>query len=644
MSVGKLEFLVFCVQVKPHQCDVCGNAFSLARNLSRHMLLHTNSRLTCSLVSNTDCAFVTTRLDKLRTHLIKKHNIKTQASLKLDDCLQTSPNVEHNVPSVDIQKKDAGETNKQAEPPGDNISCSDVTDTQLGNLVMSQELNEDFIVSGEVLTVSSQSSTTAEAAQLTLSVPRSSTSLSTLEQRAGSHAARVSEVPSRRTRRKPILQPLKGTMKIVCDKEAVVICANTKNKKKCTVRNRTTRRSFTSGDSLNFKQSKEIKVYHPPQTVLQAPCPPAPNFCAPPVPGHSLSGTLLSDVRVPMHIASSEVGVGLTLTTSSLSGCWSGLNVDVDGSHAPADSNALIASVITADSSAVPNNILATTFILASPKLRENNTVTNIDPNTSHYDERNITGFSTTNSAPGSSLPSMHAADLDSNVSSVKVNLINPITEVVITELDPINKSNPNRPTEALNNFLDKCPIAQEKQKTSSVNYKNVTHCLRLGSSNCNLASVLQALGKPVMDPITFDDCARQHTPRGQHPESVTNCTGADQFITSSVALSSSSSAAQAVKVVDEFCQQITIVDDTRHAANVPNTKTIKLLGLGDVIIQTSEEDLQFFELHDRELPDGGNGEICALKPRLDSDDAVTQPKPQHDSDDAVNSTKTTTR
>lgn len=56
---------------KPHQCDVCGQSFSLIKNMRRHMLLHTNTRpFSCKI-----CSFSTTRYDKLKEHNLKLHNI-----------------------------------------------------------------------------------------------------------------------------------------------------------------------------------------------------------------------------------------------------------------------------------------------------------------------------------------------------------------------------------------------------------------------------------------------------------------------------------------------------------------------------------------------------------------------------------------
>lgn len=54
---------------KPHQCEICGQSFSLSKNMKRHMLLHTNMRpYQCE-----HCRFSTTRYDKLKEHLLKQH-------------------------------------------------------------------------------------------------------------------------------------------------------------------------------------------------------------------------------------------------------------------------------------------------------------------------------------------------------------------------------------------------------------------------------------------------------------------------------------------------------------------------------------------------------------------------------------------
>ncbi|XP_059143449.1 myoneurin-like isoform X2 [Physella acuta] len=56
---------------RAHQCDICGQSFSLIKNMRRHMLLHTDVRpFSCKL-----CSFSTTRYDKLKEHNHKLHNI-----------------------------------------------------------------------------------------------------------------------------------------------------------------------------------------------------------------------------------------------------------------------------------------------------------------------------------------------------------------------------------------------------------------------------------------------------------------------------------------------------------------------------------------------------------------------------------------
>ncbi|KAL8593092.1 hypothetical protein ACOMHN_018018 [Nucella lapillus] len=63
--------MVTHTQEKPHQCEVCGQAFSLIKNMRRHMLLHNDTRpFHCSV-----CTYTTTRYDKLKEHKLKQHDI-----------------------------------------------------------------------------------------------------------------------------------------------------------------------------------------------------------------------------------------------------------------------------------------------------------------------------------------------------------------------------------------------------------------------------------------------------------------------------------------------------------------------------------------------------------------------------------------
>ncbi|GFR72818.1 zinc finger and BTB domain-containing protein 24 [Elysia marginata] len=63
--------MVTHTQEKPHQCEVCGQSFSLMKNMRRHMLLHTGTRpYSCNL-----CGFSTTRFDKLKEHNQKLHSV-----------------------------------------------------------------------------------------------------------------------------------------------------------------------------------------------------------------------------------------------------------------------------------------------------------------------------------------------------------------------------------------------------------------------------------------------------------------------------------------------------------------------------------------------------------------------------------------
>jgi hypothetical protein len=56
---------------KPHQCEICGQSFSLVKNLRRHMMLHSTYKPhQCE-----QCTFSTTRYDKLKEHLRRQHSI-----------------------------------------------------------------------------------------------------------------------------------------------------------------------------------------------------------------------------------------------------------------------------------------------------------------------------------------------------------------------------------------------------------------------------------------------------------------------------------------------------------------------------------------------------------------------------------------
>ena len=56
---------------KPHQCEICGQSFSLIKNMRRHMLLHsTDKPHHCD-----QCDFSTTRFDKLKEHMLKMHGM-----------------------------------------------------------------------------------------------------------------------------------------------------------------------------------------------------------------------------------------------------------------------------------------------------------------------------------------------------------------------------------------------------------------------------------------------------------------------------------------------------------------------------------------------------------------------------------------
>ncbi|KAK6184599.1 hypothetical protein SNE40_007042 [Patella caerulea] len=66
---------------KPHQCEVCGQSFSLVKNMKRHMLMHSNDKpIKCDIQ---DCQFGTTRFDKLKEHKLKQHGAGLPPTKKL---------------------------------------------------------------------------------------------------------------------------------------------------------------------------------------------------------------------------------------------------------------------------------------------------------------------------------------------------------------------------------------------------------------------------------------------------------------------------------------------------------------------------------------------------------------------------------
>jgi len=60
---------------KPHQCEICGQAFSLAKNMKRHAQLHdiTANPESCPAFKTKGCSFKSFRKDKMLIHINKHH-------------------------------------------------------------------------------------------------------------------------------------------------------------------------------------------------------------------------------------------------------------------------------------------------------------------------------------------------------------------------------------------------------------------------------------------------------------------------------------------------------------------------------------------------------------------------------------------
>ena len=113
---------------KPHQCEVCGQSFSLVKNLKRHMLLHSATRdFICE-----KCSFSTTRFDKLKEHYWKQHNVGAppRKKFRLKDYLEVkAPDGNETTEGTDVSgvtKMEGVDVNGVAEIVAGFVQSSDV--------------------------------------------------------------------------------------------------------------------------------------------------------------------------------------------------------------------------------------------------------------------------------------------------------------------------------------------------------------------------------------------------------------------------------------------------------------------------------------------------------------------------------------
>ncbi|XP_068219807.1 uncharacterized protein [Palaemon carinicauda] len=152
-------------KTRVHQCEVCGHSFSYARNMHRHMRLHApaSNLLTCVSLSKLQCNFRTTRVDKLRDHLLRKHKMKHDTSLtKLFPRILKSSNgnfSDHNnckdLPTIEYPSKDS----LQIPSPQNYNSCIPAKSGKLSDIRnCCQNSSEVLGFSVEKTDISSQAS------------------------------------------------------------------------------------------------------------------------------------------------------------------------------------------------------------------------------------------------------------------------------------------------------------------------------------------------------------------------------------------------------------------------------------------------------------------------------------------------------
>ncbi|CAL1547664.1 unnamed protein product [Lymnaea stagnalis] len=148
---------------KPHQCDICGQSFSLIKNMRRHMLLHTDTRpFSCKI-----CSFSTTRYDKLKEHNHKLHNIGEAPVTKREITDETVSLLNSNVTYVSSEgitiNSDGGITEETLQTIAQLASAQNLSSIDLqGTTINIEQTAEDGTVYPIIATVQSYTDSSGE--------------------------------------------------------------------------------------------------------------------------------------------------------------------------------------------------------------------------------------------------------------------------------------------------------------------------------------------------------------------------------------------------------------------------------------------------------------------------------------------------